>query len=800
MNSHETYTNLLREHTAIIWSMCQDASPNDLEHCRDLFQDVAMRLWMHIEEVRPDAQPHEKKAWVEWQARHVIEHAGRRQRPEPLDVSPDLPDDHTDEEIRTLVNDLMAQLPSDDRHLLQMRMEGYSADEIATDMGLKRDAVYQRWHRILARLRKVMIVLIAILATSAVAVALVPQWHEAVFNSKTPAADDSLPEKGMSQPARNDTSAPQVLVDWDYHGLFPWGDSVWHGGTAMQFDREAGTVTFYRTSGGRVIRAVMHNAPAAYFESHISNNDSMNTALKQAASAAVAMALAVATQAQVAHDFPAVTPQGDTLFCTVTDSAQHHVSVRGDESVWNAPYIHYSDTLVIPSTVEHGGEQYTVTALADSAFYNHGEIKAVTIPSTITAIGCMALAATGIFELEVPDGVETIGAKAFSLIANIRYHGAADGSPWGARTVNGYEEEGLFYTDSSRTAVTACRSWMTQAALPASVRSIRPQAFILSNLESITLPEGLETIGNSAFQSCSQLGSIVIPSTVTEIGRYAFYNAFRTSGEAMVTIADAECSIGQGAFYYCNMSAIDLGSRVTSIGSDAFASLNRTDSIILPNSVTYLAPRAFCYNYNGRLKKVHLPAGLDTIRDELLHGCTGLRKLDIPPTVVYIGEMALAELNMVKELTLPAGLTYLGPWALGSCARINKMTSLAAVPPQACDNTFDGMNANLTLTVPCHSSDTYQSDPHWSYFSNIQEDCEGIGIQPTENEEKVKISVINGCVNIEGCDGDKVRVFDIEGRLVAEADCHGHCSIPLPTAGIYLVQVGNLPSVKTILP
>ena len=77
-----------------------------------------MRLWMHIEEVRPDAQPHEKKAWVEWQARHVIEHAGRRQRPEPLDVLPDLPDDHTDEEIRTLVNDLMAQLPSDDRHLL----------------------------------------------------------------------------------------------------------------------------------------------------------------------------------------------------------------------------------------------------------------------------------------------------------------------------------------------------------------------------------------------------------------------------------------------------------------------------------------------------------------------------------------------------------------------------------------------------------------------------------------------------------------------------------------------------------
>lgn len=792
------FDDLLRQYAPLVQAMCRDAAGGDSEHCRDLYQNACLRLWQHLAELRHDAAPHEQRAWVEWQVRHVLEHAARRQRPPTLSDLPEQADtgDTENAERRALIADLANQLPPQDRHLLLMRLEGYTADEIASDLGIGRDTVYQRWHRIVARLRHMLAVLLALAVVSSIAVAVVPQWRKAVFGV-TPAVADSLPDTTVSPSKENDTVAtPWVDVDWDYHGLFPWGDSVWHGGWAWQHNREAGTVTFYRTSGSRVIRAVMHNAPANYFDSHISNNDSMNTALKQAASAAVAVALAVATQAQVAHDFQTVTPQGDTIFCIITDSAQHHVSVRGDESVWNTPYIRYSDTLVIPSTVEHGGEQYTVTSLADSAFYSHGEIKAAVIPSSVTTIGRLALASTGIFELEVPDGVDSIGPKAFGTIGNVIYHGNAGGSPWAALTVNGYEEDGIFYPDSNRAAVTACRPWVTQAVLPASVRTIGRYAFSLGQLESIILPEGLETIGNSAFQSCSRLGSIVIPSTVTKIDKYAFYNAFRASGETTVTIADAACSIGQGAFYYCNMSAIDLGSHVISIGSDAFASLSRTDSIIVPNSCTHLAPRAFCYNYNGRLKKVHLPAGLDTIRDELLHGCTGLRELNIPPSVVYIGEMALAELSSVTELTLPASLTHLGPWALGDCTRINKMTSLAAVPPQACDNTFDGMNASLTLTVPCGSMEAYRTDIYWSHFQNIEEDCDGIEV---DNGQRPMISVSDGNITISGCNGT-VRLFDTGGRLLAETVCHDTCAMPRPPAGIYMLQTDDFPATKIVVP
>jgi RNA polymerase sigma factor (sigma-70 family) len=123
------FNRLFRTYGAIVWSMCKNASHDDYERCRDLFQDVSVRLWLHIGDLRPDAKPHEEKAWVEWQTRHVLSHS---RKPRDMEHNlPELPDDDTaaEAERRTLVADLMAQLQDEDRQLMQMRLEGYSADE-----------------------------------------------------------------------------------------------------------------------------------------------------------------------------------------------------------------------------------------------------------------------------------------------------------------------------------------------------------------------------------------------------------------------------------------------------------------------------------------------------------------------------------------------------------------------------------------------------------------------------------------------------------------------------------------------
>jgi RNA polymerase sigma factor (sigma-70 family) len=795
MSDHETFNRLLRTYAALIWSMCRDASHGDAERCRDLFQDVSVRLWLHIGELRKDAKHHEEKAWVEWQARHVLSHS---RKPHELEhVLPELSDDDdaAEAERRTLVADLMAQLQPEDRRLVQMHIEGYSTGEIAERMGLKRDAVYQRMHRIVARMRKLLLILILMLLASTITVAVVPKWRQAVFPSHTPSTD-TLPDSPapIYQTFFDKPTVPAITINWDYRGNEPW--CINKGGSGVAFNHLDSTVTYYRTVGNRTITAVMHVDPTLLGHNPLTS-DTMNTTMKHAAFAAAFMALASATQAQVAHDFQTVTPQGDTLFCTITDSTQHHISVRGDESVWGAQYIHYNDTLIIPTIVEHDGTTYTVTALADSAFYSHGEVRSIAVPATVTTIGRLALASTSINDLIVYDNVEVIGPNAFNLIKNVVYHGNAVGSPWGALTVNAYVEDSLYYTDSTRTRLTACRPGLTQAIVPSSVRIIGRFAFGgINTLTIVTLSEGLDTIGSQAFTSCSQLGSVVIPSTVREIGNYAFYNAFRQNGSATVTIANAECSIGKGAFAYSHVGAVDLGSRITSIGSDAFCTCYHLDSVIVPNSCNYLAERVFCYNYNGSLKKVRLPEGLDTIRAELFHGCLGLKEVNIPSSVVYIDSMAFLECNRLTQLTLPAGLTYIGQYAFGQCSRVSAMRSLATVPPQTFSGTFYDMNPQLSLTVPCHSGAAYNADPNWSHFRNIEEDCAAAS---TPEPSAVKISTGDRSITIEGCIGDRIRIFDTGGRLIAETTCHGTCSLHLPAAGVYMVQIADSPARKIVL-
>ena len=485
------------------------------------------------------------------------------------------------------------------------------------------------------------------------------------------------------------------------------------------------------------------------------------------------LTMTTAAKAQSSYDFQAVTPQGDTLLCTIVDSAAHHVSVRGDAWSYNTHYIHYNADLVLPDSVEHGGVRYAVTEVSEEAFQSHLEIETIT----------------------VPDGITIIGNKAFSLVPNVIYHGIATGSPWGANTVNGYEEDSLFYSDNSKTHLTASRH-ITSAVVPVTVRVIGTRAFYYkSSLTSVTLPEGLDTIGNQAFGVCDGLEGITIPSTVKHIGKSAFYSAFRPT--ATVTIDDAAATIGNGAFYYSNMKKIELGNRVTFIDNGAFNSCTHLDSIIVPNSVQYIGRMAFCYNYSGSNKKIRLPEGIDTIRYQTFFGCTGLEEVNIPSSVVYIDSAAFHECWELTKLTLPAGLTHIGEAAFFQCRNIDTLISLAPVPPVAFANTFKQMNRNLVLIVPCGSVAAYRNAPYWNYFVNIQDDCEAV-----PEVELPEVSIFSAAyqnIVVEGAEGEVVVVYDMEGRQVADGIARGRCSLRVPAPGVYLVKVGTRPLQKVIV-
>ena len=105
--------------------------------------------------------------------------------------------------------------------------------------------------------------------------------------------------------------------------------------------------------------------------------------------------------------------------------------------------------------------------------------------------------------------------------------------------------------------------------IPASVKVIDDFAFYTSRLSELKLNEGLETIGESAFQVWGQLETVTLPSTVKTIGDYSFS--------------------------YSGLQEVNLNEGLESIGKQAFDGNMDMKSILVPKSVTNIGKQAIGY-------------------------------------------------------------------------------------------------------------------------------------------------------------------------------------------------------------
>ena len=87
------------------------------------------------------------------------------------------------------------------------------------------------------------------------------------------------------------------------------------------------------------------------------------------------------------------------------------------------------------------------------------------------------------------------------------------------------------------------------------------------DLQSVTLPKGLLSIGNYAFSYCTSLSSIIIPNSVTTIGDYAFDWCWLDE----ITLSDGLVTIGEGAFEGCSLTKVNIPKTVKKIGDNAFS-------------------------------------------------------------------------------------------------------------------------------------------------------------------------------------------------------------------------------------
>ncbi len=133
-----------------------------------------------------------------------------------------------------------------------------------------------------------------------------------------------------------------------------------------------------------------------------------------------------------------------------------------------------------------------------------------------------------------------------------------------------------------------------------------------------------------------------------------------------VTIGEGVTSIGSNAFYRCeNMTSVMIPDSVTRIGSGAFCNCTGLTNVAIPNGVTSIGDNAF-EGCTG-LTSVAIPNSVTSIGDNAFNGCTGLTSVTIPNSVTSIGYLAFASCSGLKSVTIPLSVTRIGVLVFEGC-------------------------------------------------------------------------------------------------------------------------------------
>ncbi len=252
---------------------------------------------------------------------------------------------------------------------------------------------------------------------------------------------------------------------------------------------------------------------------------------------------------------------------TVTDGVTFKVAVAAHTS--------FNGAANIPTTVMYNSQNYTVTSIGSTAFFNCSGLTSITIPNSVTTIEFSALrGCIGLTSIIIPNSVTSIGQQAFESSSNL----TSIIFPSSVTSIGPH-------------AFTLCTG-LTFVTLPNSITSIGYYAFqSCHGLTSVTIPNSLTSIEPGTFSNCINLTSVTIPNTITSFGMYAFQSCH---GLPSVTIPNSVTSIGPEAFRLCtSLTSITIPNSVTSIGSDSFRSCTALTSVTIPNSLTSIGFRSF---------------------------------------------------------------------------------------------------------------------------------------------------------------------------------------------------------------
>lgn len=242
--------------------------------------------------------------------------------------------------------------------------------------------------------------------------------------------------------------------------------------------------------------------------------------------------------------------------------------------------------------------------------------------------------------------------------------------------------------------------------LPSTLRVIEDRAFeYCRQVKKVEFKgDTLDSIGEKVFSNCTSLYEVKLPSKLSFLGKYMFYNCPLKT----IDLPDEMTSIAPGAFCYTRLTSVTGGSNIKNIGNSAFCECENLESFNLTEGLTSVGKGAFenCKS----LKNIVIPSSVTTVDDSAFFS-TPIDNLSIGPNLKNIGRSAFA-CTEIKEISIPNTVENLGDSAFSGCGLLEKATveeGITSIPNSLFENNQNLMEVYLPDSLEFIGSSEFQN-------------------------------------------------------------------------------------------
>ncbi len=332
-----------------------------------------------------------------------------------------------------------------------------------------------------------------------------------------------------------------------------------------------------------------------------------------------------------------------------------------------------------------------VETIGSEAFGSCSSLTQLSLPASLKIISDSAFAAcSGLTSVELPEGVEKVGDKAFFNCTALKsFYVSSTVTQLGDTYIRDLFEDretdpgaklltemnvspdnqtyksvnGSVYSKDGKTFL-FCPRGLTKLNIAEGTTHIEDYAcFICFELQKITLPSTLKSVGHDAFHYCEGVTELVLPEGLETVEESAF---FGLEAWEKVIIPSTVKTIGAYGFAECGASTLVIPEGIERIEEFAFWGYEGTlQHLVLPGSVNYIGDSAFAWG--KQVKHVYIPENVTYVGDESFGRWDSLTWLTFPKKVEEIGDRALTGNKSQEAVFIPSTVQTLGSEITYNC-------------------------------------------------------------------------------------------------------------------------------------